>query len=241
LQTLLRAISRARNNNVQVKQRDLENLAHAFDEVKNAIAGESYADSVRWRDSDETKPIDGQTLLILLMMFHEKWISYDDDPVAAYGQKGLCLEEFKDHKETKSPEYTALLVEQLPVLLRLFDTIELEFPDAYNAAGGKFGKYANVKTTANGRTQLQSETAWKYTTAWIYPLYAGFRALLKHEDGVMNWKADPIEFWNQHKVEIVRAYMPSFRPIASATATKVGRNVPAFQICRMTVKLLAQG
>jgi hypothetical protein len=236
---LLRSISRARNNNVQVKRRDLENLAHAFDSIKTAIANEPYANDVRWRDDAEGKSIDGQTLLILLMMFHKEFVSYDDDPVAAYGQKGLCLEEYNKHRE-KSPDYTAALVQELPTLLKLFDRIEREFPDAYNEAGGKFGKFSNVKKPKNARTQLGTETPWKYTTAWVYPIYAGFRQLLKYEDGQLTWTADPIEFWDDHKVEIVKNYSHPFREIASSTATKVGRHIPAFQACRLIIKVLAR-
>jgi hypothetical protein len=239
----LRAISRARNNNVQVKRRDLENLDHLFDSIKSEIANEPFSDSVRWRDGDSGKTIDGQALLILLMIFHEKWVGYNDDPVMAYGQKGLCLDEFKNHLETKSPKYTQSLIEQLPTLLALFDAIELEFPNAYNRSGGKFGKFTNVKKYDEGKsakTQLQSETKWKYTTAWIYPLYAGFRQLLDWDDQrqKLSWKQEPLEFWENHQVELVRAYSHQFKPIASATATKVGRNVPAFLICRQTIQLL---
>ena len=174
----LRAISRARNNNVQVKRRDLENLDHLFDSIKDEISSEEFSDLVRWRDGDPGKAIDGQALLILLMIFHRKWVGYNDDPVMAYGQKGLCLEEFKNHLEVKSPEYTKQLIKQLPTLLSLFDTIELGFPDAYNRSGGKFGKFSNVKKFDEGKTtktQLQSDTKWKYTSAWIYPIYSGFR------------------------------------------------------------------
>jgi hypothetical protein len=235
---LLRQISRARNNNVQVKQRDLANLEHVFDSIKAVIANEPYADAVRWREGDEGKSIDGQALVILLMMFHEAFASYDDDPVAAYGQKGLCLEAYNEQREN-SPQYTEELVQQLPTLLKLFDTIEQEFPDAYNAAGGRFGKFANVKKPKNATTQLGTETAWKYTTAWIYPIYAAFRQLLTSEGNQLKWKADPIEFWNEHKVEIVKAYSHPFRQIAASTATKVGRDVPAFQACRLTVKVLS--
>ena len=236
---LLRAISRARNNNVQVKRRDLENLAHAFDPIKSAIAAEPYADDIRWREGDEGKTIDGQALLILLMMFHKEFASYDDDPVAAYGQKGLCLEVYIAQRE-KSREYTQALVDQLPTLLKLFDTIEREFPDAYNEAGGKFGKFSNVKKPKNGKTQLGSETPWKYTTAWIYPIYAAFRQLLEYDDGKLTWTVDPLEFWQQQRVEIVKSYSHPFREIASSTATKVGRHVPAFQACRLMVKVLAR-
>src|SRR5262249_15068741 len=162
----------------------------------------------------EGKTIDGQALLILLMMFHKEFASYDDDPVTAYGQKGLCLEAYNDQRE-KSPEYTQALVEQLPALLTLFDTIELEFPDAYNEAGGKFGKFSNVKKPKSGKTQLGSDTPWRYTTAWIYPIYAAFRQLLKYQDGKLSWTADPLEFWQQHKVEIVKSYSHPFREIAS--------------------------
>lgn len=241
LTTLLRSISRARNNNVQVKRRDLENLDHLFDQIKEVLKDQPYAELVRWRDGDDKKPIDGQMLLILLMIFHQEWVPYTEDPIAAYGQKGVCLEEFKTHSEEKSPEYTSQLVMQLPTLLKLFDTIELELPDAYNKAGGKFGKFESTKNIApkSAKTQLHSETPWKYTTSWVYPLYAGFRQLLEYSEGEFRWKKEPVQFWKDHKVEICRAYARQLRTLASASATKVGRDSTAFLLCRQSVELLS--
>jgi len=234
LKRLLRSISAARNNNLQVRKRDLKNLEHAFDSIKDAIANEPYADLVRWREGDPAQTIDGENLIILLMMYHQYFRSYEDDPIGCYGQKAECRDAFCEHLEDNL-DYTQRLIKQAAVLFRLFDKIEREFPDAHNKAGGKFQKFANV-VKKESKTFFRNKTDWKYPPAWVYPIYGGFRQLL-HDDGQkMTWLAEPLSFWEEHKLAICRSYRNNFSELAKQSATKVGRNGSAFQACRQEIR-----
>ena len=237
LRDLLNDIKRARNTSVPVKRRDLENARHHFDLIKEVLQSESYAPSIKWRDGDDGQ-IDGQTIVILLMIFHRGFASYSDDPTNAYGKKDICLDKFVEFSDTDS-DYLDGLIRFLPSLLELYDRLELSFPEAYNAAGGRFARFTNVRRADSDRyyTQLRSETPWKYPNAWIYPLFAAFRVLVNEDEttGEISWKRDALEFWRNYGKEIVVAYLPVFKTIGADSPTKVGRSVPAHQAVRQSV------
>ncbi len=237
LRDLLNDIKRARNTSVPVKRRDLENARHHFDLIKDVLESKSYFSSIKWRDGDDGH-IDGQTLIILLMIFHREFVSYGDDPTNAYGKKDVCLDKFVEFSDTNS-KYLDALIRFLPSLLDLYDHLERTFPEIYNAKGGRFARFSNVRRADSDRyfTQLRSETPWKYPSAWIYPLFAAFRVLINEDQstGEVSWKRDGIGFWKNHGKQIVDAYLPVFKTIAADSPTKVGRSVPAHQAVRQSV------
>ncbi len=244
LRDLLNDIKRARNTSVPVKRRDLENARHHFDLIKEVLQSKPYSSAIKWRDGDDGQ-IDGQTIIILLMIFHRRFASYGDDPTNAYGKKDICLDKFVEFSVTDS-DYLDASIRFLPSLLDLYDRLELSFPETYNAAGGRFGGFSNVRRADSDRyyTQLRSETPWKYPNAWIYPLFAAFRVLINEDEssGEISWKRDALTFWENHGQEIVNAYLPIFKTIASESPTKVGRSVPAHQAVRQSVSgLLKDG
>lgn len=166
---LLNDIKRVRNTSVPVKKRDLENAKHHFDVIKEALKDAPYADQIRWREEKDGGKIDGQTIIILLMVFCPEFCTHDDDPTQAYGKKYSCLDAFLDSVE-KDPDHLKRWIRFLPELLKLHDEIEKSFPEFYNAAGGKFGKYKNVQSGETKEGQPKYQTLLKSPTHWKFPL-----------------------------------------------------------------------
>lgn len=122
-------LSDARNTSVQVSDIALFNLEDSFEDVRSAIQNESYADLIAYKDND-TKPISISELLRLMYAFDIK--KYPDDnmaPIQSYSGKAQV---FKRYKEAYDTKFYRSLTKQLPVLVRLYDTIEKEIGMKYN-------------------------------------------------------------------------------------------------------------
>lgn len=121
-------LSDARNTSIQVSDLALFNLDDKFDNVKSAIAGQTYADLIAYKDN-ENKPINISELLRLMYAFDID--RYPDDnaaPVQSYSGKAQVFKRYKQAFE--SPFYKSL-TKQLPLLVELYDVIERELPEKY--------------------------------------------------------------------------------------------------------------
>lgn len=123
-------LSDARNTSVQVSDIALFNLDDKFDDVKNAIVGQVYAEQIAYKDN-ENKPIHVSELLRLMYAFDID--KYPDDtaaPVQSYSGKAQVFKRYKQAYQT--PFYRAL-TKQIPILVELYDIIERELPEKYRA------------------------------------------------------------------------------------------------------------
>jgi len=127
----------------------------------------------------------------------------------------------------------------LPVL---YDKIYADFPAAYNAAGGHFGRIGIVRMYDPGkrsdknrkymRSQPQThfteqDVEYSYPDGLIMPLVWGLRALMEMKDGRVQWCTDPKTFLNRHFKEIAQNYklvleMSRFDP------QKLGKNEASY-------------
>lgn len=205
-------LSDARNTSVQVSDIALFNLDDKFDDIKSAVAGQTYADSIAYKDNED-KPIHVSELLRLMYAFDID--KYPDDtaaPVQSYSGKAQVFKRYKQAFET--PLYKAL-TKQIPMLVKLYDTIECELPEKYKTykiAQGvstpRFGNVVGIESLDNfTKTEfLATPTKYSVSSGYIYPIFGAFRSLLKYDEGTktISWLFDPIEIWNEIGVTIVQ-------------------------------------
>lgn len=198
-------LSDARNTSVQVSDIALFNLEDSFDDIRNAIKNEPYADRIAYKDN-ENKPINISELLRLMYAFDIK--KYPDDsmaPIQSYSGKAQVFKRYKDAYNT--PFYKSL-TEQLPVLVKLYDVIEEELGTKYNeykknlgVASPKFGLVKGVERTEKGAktSYLQKDTPYAISSGYIYPIFGAFRSLIKFDEksGKVSWLFDPLEIWSE--------------------------------------------
>ena len=198
-------LSDARNTSIQVSDIVLFNLEDSFEDIRDAIKNEVYADYVAYKDN-ENKPINISELLRLMYAFDI--IKYPDDvlaPIQSYSGKAQVFKRYKDAYNT--PFYKSL-TKQLPKLVKLYDVIEKELPEKYNeykknlgVASPRFGAVKGVENVEKGaETSFLNETTnYSISSGYIYPIFGAFRSLLRfdEEKGEVAWIFDPIYIWNQ--------------------------------------------
>ena len=205
-------LSDARNTSVQVTDIALFNLEDSFDDIRNAIKKEPYANNIAYKDN-ENKPINISELLRLMYAFDI--IKYPDDstaPIQSYSGKAQV---FKRYKEAYDTPFYRSLTKQLPKLVNLYDKIEEELGTKYieykknlGVATPRFGSVKGVDSTekAAKTNYLQRDTSYVISSGYIYPIFGAFRSLLKfdEESGKVSWLFDPLEIWSEVGVSIAQ-------------------------------------
>ena len=205
-------LSDARNTSIQVSDLALFNLDDKFDNVKSAIAGQTYADLIAYKDN-ENKPINISELLRLMYAFDID--RYPDDnaaPVQSYSGKAQVFKRYKQAFE--SPFYKSL-TKQLPLLVELYDVIERELPEKYKeykkaqgVANPRFGSVRGIESldTPTKTEFLATPTKYSVSSGYIYPIFGACRSLLRFDEatGTVSWLFDPITIWNEVGTSIVQ-------------------------------------
>lgn len=205
-------LSDARNTSVQVSDIALFNLEDSFEDVRKAIAGESYAGDIAYKDN-ENKPINISELLRLMYAFDIK--KYPDDKQAPTQSYAFKAQVFKRYKEMYDSPFYRSLTKQLPTLVKLYDLIEQEVSSKYNEykkdlgfSQPHFGNVKGVEYVERGSETafLKKKTMYNVSAGYIYPIFGAFRSLLRFDDekGIVSWLFDPIEIWNEVGASIVQ-------------------------------------
>ena len=205
-------LSDARNTSVQVSDMALFNLDDNLADIKNAIAGQEYADLIAYKDN-ENKPIHVSELLRLMYAFDiDKYPDDNAAPVQSYSGKAQVFKRYKQAFET--PFYMSL-TEHLTTLVELYDIIERELPEKYKeykkaqgVANPRFGSVRGIESLDNPtKTEfLAKPTNYTVSSGYIYPIFGAFRSLLRFEEseGKVFWLFDPIDIWNEVGTSIVQ-------------------------------------
>jgi hypothetical protein len=245
---LLNDLKEARNTSVQVKSKSLADARRQFDLLKEALSREPYFDEIIWHEGQKGT-LDALQIVTLLMMFYSTFCDQADgrEPSNAYGHKERCLTAYLEYADNE-PQKLESWIKILPQIVRLFDEIQLQFPEHYE---GHFGRIKEVKIyderryergskkyskTPSSTIYLGRPMKYAYPLGWIYPLFAAFRVLVgvDQESGEITWKKIPEDFWTTHGSEICKQYEPHLRE-AGYEVKKVATNLLCYQAMRRTV------
>lgn len=205
-------LSDARNTSVQVSDIALFNLDDSFEDIRDAIKNEPYADHIAYKDN-ENKRINISELLRLMYAFDV--VKYPDDsmaPIQSYSGKAQV---FKRYKDAFNTSFYKSLTKELPVLVNLYDLIEKELSSKYSdykkragVAIPRFGSVKGVEKIENGTktNYLQNKTYYSISSGYIYPIYGAFRSLLKFDEnsGKVSWCFNPLEIWEEVGMSITQ-------------------------------------
>jgi hypothetical protein len=245
---LLNDIKEARNTSVQVKSKSLADARRHFDILKTRLSTEPYYSDIAWREG-ESGSIDALQIIILLMIYYPSFAaSADGEPSNAYGHKERCLDAYLDYAD-KEPDQLEKWISIVPLLIQLFDALQITLPDYYS---GRFGKIEEVKIFDEKRYQkgekkyrntapksqfLSSPMKYQYPTGWLFPIFAAFRHLVgPSKDGsTVVWRRDPIAFWEKHGAELVMRYEPHIRDAGYETK-KIATSYICYQAMGQAIK-----
>jgi hypothetical protein len=261
-------IGAARNNNVQLSEETKANKKGFYDVFKEHLPA-SLSSSVEWKTNDGGR-IKVRDIIALCWVPLSKLQLPDGirvNPNQIYRNKAVCVAAFNkllEHPQVSTPAeggYACTLhnvsvksaMQTAGVFPELYDTLYQEIPDAYNKAGGSFGKISAVKIYEPSKaaeknpkylrsaptTPFYEKTA-DYTCpdGFLVPLLYGLRALLDvDKDGLLVWKTNPQAFLSKYLTEIMKSYRLVFE-MSGWDPQKVGKNISAYEFAESTVSAI---
>lgn len=201
VEDIIEALARARNTSVQVDEKSLAELANKFDPIKDCIKSLPFLNRIAFKQNQievddnnkKLKMIDTREIVAILSIFNIHLFDEQTHPIKAYSSKAVLL---KQYLEDDTPESYRRFSDIAVDIFELYETIETEFPNAYNNAGGRYGrkKYSGYK--GEGEVVAKSKfwqkpLNYKVPDGIMYPLLAAFRALV-----IYNAKTDRYEWYN---------------------------------------------
>ena len=141
-------------------------------------------------------------------------------------------------------EFYRKFVNVMPDIFDLYDQIEMEFADAYNSAGGRYGrkKYSGHKDDSTvGKSKFgMHDLKYKIPDGFMYPVVAAFRSYLQYneETDKYEWRNGirPEDIWNDCKKELTSSIM-NFASSIGDNPNAVGKDTNIWDLAYMKVEL----
>ena len=244
VEDIIEDLARARNTSVQVDEKSMAELANKFDPIKEGIEGMPFFSRIAFKmnqveqDADtgkNLKMIDAREVVAIISMFDIEKYGAVSQPIQAYSSKGAMLALY-----LKNPDYYRGFVNIAPDIFDLYEAIEMEFADAYNSSGRRYGgkKFSGYKDGKKvGLSKFgQNEIFYKIPDGLLYPTIAAFRSLVRFNDvtGKFEWIENPLEVWSRCKNDLVNKIM-TFAMSVGDNPNKVGKDSNIWDLAYMTV------
>lgn len=248
VEDIIEDLARARNTSVQVDEKSMAELANKFDPIKEGIEGMPFYNRIAFKQNqtevDEDtgkncKMIDAREVVAILGMFDISKYDAKNHPTQAYSSKAKMLSQYLEDSE-----HYRKFVNIAPDIFDLYDAIEMEFADAYNSTGGRYGrkKFAGYKDGAVvGKSKFgQNDLIYKVPDGILYPVVAAFSSLVVNNEntGKYEWYngVEPIEIWKSCKEELANKIM-SFAASLGDNPNAIGKETVTWDLAYMTVML----
>lgn len=217
------------NRTRQVQESSLENLRGHYDLIKSAMKPHEGADDIAYHEGD-TGIVSIGEVLAFLEIFNFGRYPEGEQPYRLYAHKGRVIHEaaqdFGEHIES-----VGIVVKHLPEILKLADLIRLKTPEYMTA---------KAREAANARIRLpflREVATAKIPNGWLYPMLAGFRANVDHDNkGRFAWLV-PNEKLLDAALPGLVAICQSEQRAANHKPEWVGKRESAYRQCSQHVEL----
>ncbi|WNB90943.1 AIPR family protein [Bacillus sp. NEB1478] len=240
VEDIIEPLAAARNTSVQVDDKSLAELSNKFDSIKDAIGGMPFFERIAFKQNQQLAPkvkmIDAREIVAILTMFNRNVYSQTVHPTQAYSTKAKVLDDYLEN-----PDQFEIFSNIAPDIFDLYDQIERDFPEAYNATGGRYGgkKYSGYKEgKVVAKTKFrQEDSIYRVPDGLIYPLVASFRAAveLNIDTGKYEWKRDVFALYDELRKQLATKIMKYTEAIGN-NPNAVGKDANAWDILYMTVE-----
>lgn len=240
VEEIIEPLAAARNTSVQVDDKSLAELSNKFDPIKDAIGGMPFFSRIAFKQNQQLAPkvkmIDAREVIAILAMFDRNKYSHNVHPTHAYSSKAKILNDY-----LQDPDYYEVFSNIATDIFDLFDTIEKDFPESYNATGGRYGgkKYSGYKDGKTvGKSKFgETELFYKVPDGLLYPIVASFRAAVDYNEitGKYEWKRDIFQIYSEVKEQSALKIMKYTEAVGN-NPNSVGKDSNAWDILFMTVE-----
>jgi hypothetical protein len=245
VEDIFQRLAAARNTSTQVQDKSIAELENRFDIIKNAIADEAYFSDIFFKENEEGN-IDVADILAILNMFNiDLYFDMNKFPTASYSAKKKCIDTYiKYHKEL-GEDVRNPYVKMKPIMrdiFKLYDHIEINMGKYYKEKypAGKYGSTKGVSPAKNGEMYKSKFYGKKMEhttpTGFIYPILGAFRALLKENNGIYEWKKNPFIVVDDLGGELISTTIERSRSLGN-NPQSVGKDTGNWKTLYMTVKL----
>lgn len=243
-------INSARNNNAELRPETKANKRGFYSEIRGNLDDE-LVNAVEWKTNDggrvKVRELVALALVPLAKLEFETMEQVRKSPTVIFSSKGQCVKIYNTlmEKEEIVTEVKGDIVKvnhagvksalaMMKDLPRLYDWLYENFPDAYNEAGGKFGKIKSV-SISNGTTYRSKfyklPVQYSYGEGYIYPLLWGLSALMKVQGGEVAWITDPFKFLERHFDGMMKSFYAMIQG-QNFDPAKVGKAGGAYNLAR---------
>lgn len=204
-------IADARNTSVQVSDIALYELDDKFQFIKQAVKNETYANDIAIKDNSKKRlPV----IELLKLLFAYNVYHFKDNktaPTQAYSGKSSVFKDFKQDLDENTGHFKRYedLAKLLPKLVKLYDYIEVDFPNKYlnYKSSGKFGAVRGIEARKKGQKPfktlfLENNINYKISYGYILPVFGAFRALIDPTD--LSWRLDPFKMWDEMGSDLIK-------------------------------------
>ena len=250
VEDIIEDLAEARNTSSQVDDKSLAELGQKFEPIKYAIDGMPFYNRIAFKqnqqveeDGKRARMIDAREIVAIMTMFHKNVYSEASHPTQAYSSKAKILDDY-----LKEPEEFEKFSNIATDIFDLYDTIERDFPDAYNKTGGRYGgkKYSGYKTNDEGVAKFiakakfsEEPMIYKVPDGLMYPMLGAFRALVGYDETTVKyyWKKDlnPLAVYGTLRENIATKIM-KFTDSIGNNPNATGKDANAWDILYMTVE-----
>lgn len=257
-------LAEARNTNVPVDTKSMEELRGTFQYLKEImraelVQGDDYFARIEFHQNQmkgKKNPIDVREIVAILNMFNLELYPNDSitslSPVQSFSGKEVSLKKFLamglegGTDEECRDKRNRVLQNMAPILLdifRLWDHIECHFTEATAANDRRYGakKYANYNRDAEEKDlprAMFSNRPLRYTIprGILYPVVGAFRALVRTDEaGQYYWAENPFDMWEKLK-DVLAEYVMSTSNELSNNPNAIGKSKNLWSNLFLTVR-----
>lgn len=267
-----RDITHSRNNNVQLTDATKDHHQGFYDYLKSVIPVD-ISSKVEWKTNDggSIKAADIVALaLIPLSQLPKEVIGTEINLPKIYNSKQYCVETFREILDRKingeyvngrwmgqTFELTNPLIKSaldlVPEILHTYDYIYKEFPNAYNEAGGSFGRITGVRIFESGHSKDKKysskpfstkfsglDCTYNYADGFIVPIVVGLREIIKADplSGTLGWVSQPQTFLGSNFSKILGMYSAIIRA-TNWDPQKIGKDKGSYEIVCGAIQIAA--
>jgi len=221
---IVNEIVRGLNTAIQVQEKSLGDHRGDFDWIKDTVKGLPYAQDVSWTEGDDGSLDVLKHILAPMHLFHIGFFPNKGmkHPLKGYTSVSAVLDHYLAHKD----DYRQM-VDILPDILTLHDTIQFEARDLYNKTGGSAGNLTFMEGRKRGKHQfpyIGEVASYRLARSALLPMLASFRWMVEEDPdtGRFRWKGgfnDVLALWRDVAPKLVQQ--------TQSTNTANGRKVHA--------------
>jgi hypothetical protein len=253
---MIHEIADARNNNSQLTEETKANHAGYYRELKHSVPPEIERE-VEWKTNDGGR-VKAKDLVVLacipLSVVSKEVADVSIDLKQCYNSTAKCSSYFRSiYEATTRPEDAVYVLRDDPhgklvasavamtgQVVELYEWLKVNFPNAYNKAGGNFGLITGVKVDDDLKYSTmfrQTPMRYSYSDGFIMPILTAMTLLIETRGDKVVWTEDPMKFLQRNLARLMKTYKGIIKT-QNFDGRLIGRDSSSYEMAYETFLML---